>query len=550
MQQQQQQQSSPSGQRSQGAHGPKGWQTMGGLLTSKQMAAAAAASGSTGGGGGGGGVSGVLTGASRGAAAAAAAVLGGAAAAAAVAGGVGAIGTMGPGGGGAGGGAGLRLGYTVMSAAADDPRTLFAGELDPVQGLHSAQRIGVPKWCRAPTGQQGPCASMRLVSPCVPVPCQACLVSCFVHPCTTPYKTPPTVKRRNIQCRALTQPCPSVRTTTYGLLRRWLCPALPLGTADARLCSVDLERCRVVSEWLAAPAVRIDADDAVSAMCTLGGGGSGSGADGQWADGAVGGGSPEVVAAGLRSGRVMLLDRRCGVAAAAVRAHSGDVSCMASYGSHVLVTAGGDKQLRVWDLRRAGGGAGGSASSSFSAAGSGAGGGHGSGLYDGYDSRTGPWYGWDGSLPGGGVCGDALLGIVDAMSPLGVGAILYGNGTAVVRALDNSGTGTGGGGGPGPGITPAPPQPALLRGFSLPREGVMGLTVLRDCVLMTSGSSVGVLPLSLSAGGGWEGSGPSFARLRNGRGGREVAAITSLAVLPCCRLLVVAGDDGAVRICM
>lgn len=302
----------------------------------------------------------------------------------------------------------------------------------------------------------------------------------------------------------------------------------------------------MVSECLAAPAVRIDADDAVSAMCNLGGAG-GSGADGQGADGsAASSGSPEVVATGLRSGRVMLLDRRCGVTAAAVRAHSGDVSCMASYGSHVLVTAGGDKQLRVWDLRRAGGGAGGSASSSFSATS----GGSGSSMYDGYDSRTGPWYGWDGSLPGGGICGDALLGIVDAMSPLGVGTVLYGNGTAVVRSYDSSGTGAGGGGGAGPGITPAPPQPALLRGFSLPREGVMGLTVLRDCVLMTSGSSVGVLPLSLPAGGGWEGGGPSFARLRNGRGGREVAAITSLAVLPCCRLLVVAGDDGAVRICM
>ncbi|GIM16813.1 hypothetical protein Vretimale_19403, partial [Volvox reticuliferus] len=101
--------------------------------------------------------------------------------------------------------------------------------------------------------------------------------------------------------------------------------------------------------------------------------------------------------------------------------------------------------------------------------------------------------------------------------------------------------------------------PALLRSCLVPREGVQGLRVLRDCVLMTSGSSIGVMALpregvappaaSGSSGAASGASGPSFERLRNGRGGRESAAVTGLAVLPCCRLLVVAGDDGAVRIC-
>jgi hypothetical protein len=90
----------------------------------------------------------------------------------------------------------------------------------------------------------------------------------------------------------------------------------------------------------------------------------------------------------------------------------------------------------------------------------------------------------------------------------------------------------------------------------LPWSVAQGLRVLRDCVLMTSSSSIGVMPLpgeaadrasGSQAGGG--GGGPSFVRLRNGRGGRESAVVTGLAVLPCCRLLVVAGDDGALRIC-
>lgn len=80
---------------------------------------------------------------------------------------------------------------------------------------------------------------------------------------------------------------------------------------------------------------------------------------------------------------------------------------------------------------------------------------------------------------------------------------------------------------------------------------------------MTSGSSIGVLALRAEAasavaasattlpcsiGSGASG-GPSFTRLRNGRGGRESALITGLAALPCCRMLLAAGDDGAVRIC-
>ncbi|PNH04938.1 hypothetical protein TSOC_008856, partial [Tetrabaena socialis] len=308
------------------------------------------------------------------------------------------------------------------------------------------------------------------------------------------------------------------------------------GTADARLCALDLERRRVVSEWLAAPAVRqYDTDDAITALCTPAGagGGGGGGADGG-PYGSAGGGSaamwlaPECVAAGSRGGRVSVLDRRCGTAALSYRGHGGEVASMASYGSHCLVTAGGDRQLRLWDLRRCGGGAGGGGGGSGTAAGS---------VGAGYDVRTGPWAGWEGPRGGAGADGGELLwGLVDAMSPAGVGAAVYGGGGAAVY---------GGGAAPDVMLTappytsmPLPPPtagaaaaaaavgggvaaPALLRGFQTPREGVAGLRVLRDCVLMTSGNSVGVLPLAGGGGGGGGGGGPVFARLRNGRGGRD-----------------------------
>jgi WD repeat-containing protein 81 len=109
----------------------------------------------------------------------------------------------------------------------------------------------------------------------------------------------------------------------------------------------------------------------------------------------------------------------------------------------------------------------------------------------------------------------------------------------------------------GGGVAP----PGLLRSLPLPREGAQGLRVLRDCLLMTSGASVGVLalpggglgadawPAVSSPGAAGGGGGIAWARLRNARGGRESAAVTGLAALPCCRLLLVSGEDGVVRVC-
>ncbi|KAG2487022.1 hypothetical protein HYH03_014392 [Edaphochlamys debaryana] len=316
------------------------------------------------------------------------------------------------------------------------------------------------------------------------------------------------------------------------------------GTADARLCCLDLERGRVVAEWLAAPSVRHDDGDAVTSLATPASGG-GSADGGGVAAAAAPWLAAEVVAVGSRAGRIVVLDRRCGTAVVSYRAHGGEISSMASYGSHGLVTSGSDRLLRIWDLRRCGGS---TASAASTAAAAAAAASHTVG--SGYEGRTGPWSGWEGprGLSWGG--GDGLWGIVDAMSPAGVGAaVLYGADLAL-------------GGGPEVVLPPPPPgpaavavtpqgvaAPALLRGFALPKEGAQGLRVLRDCVLMTSGSSVGVLSLSDAGGSGSGGGGPSFARLRNGKGGREGAAITGLAVLPCCRLLVTAGEDGVVRIC-
>ena len=387
------------------------------------------------------------------------------------------------------------------------------------------------------------------------------------------------------------------------------CGTLYAGTADARVCVLDVERRRVVSEWLAAPVVRqYDPDDAITALCAPGGdagggaagGGGGAGLAAPWL-------SPEVLAAGSRGGRVMVLDRRCGTAAMAFRAHggggsgvgvgvavggvgvggggggggSGDVASMAMFGSHVLVTAGGaDRTLRLWDLRRTGAGGSSSSGSSTSAGHGHGGGGGGSGgaslglVGSGYEERLGPWAGWEGPRCGGGA--ELLSGVADALSPAGIGAVLL----AAASAADI---------GPELLVLPPPPPPALaaplggasafaaagggvaapalLRSFPLPREGASGLRVLRDCLLMTSGASVGVMSLAAAVGaeaggaagsvvagagagaGTGAGAGPGFARLRNGRGGRESAGITGLGVLPCCRLLVVAGDDGAVRIC-
>ncbi|EFJ45702.1 hypothetical protein VOLCADRAFT_93838, partial [Volvox carteri f. nagariensis] len=344
------------------------------------------------------------------------------------------------------------------------------------------------------------------------------------------------------------------------------------GTADARVCALDLECRRVVAEWLAAPAIRHDSEDAVTALCTPGGG-----ADTAAATFGAGwpAAHPEVVAAGSRAGRVVVLDRRCGTAAAAFRAHGGEVTSLASSGDFTLITAGADKQLRLWDLRRcaalgSGGGGGSAGASTWTTCTTGS----------GYDSRTGPWSGWQGPRGCGGAGGAAaepFRGILDAMSPVAVGAAvsggdgLYGGGMAPGGALDvtfptqalapgaaaavASSMLTGVAGPPQLQLQQHPQQhvawlgvaaPALLRSYPLPRECVQGLRVLRDCVLMTSGSSIGVMALpgeAAAAGGG--GGGPSFVRLRNGRGGRESAAVTGLAVLPCSRLLVVAGDDGA-----
>ncbi|KXZ45563.1 hypothetical protein GPECTOR_53g149 [Gonium pectorale] len=246
------------------------------------------------------------------------------------------------------------------------------------------------------------------------------------------------------------------------------------GTADARLCMLDIERGRVVAEWLAAPAVRIDPDDAISALCTPGGGSdvAGGGLAGSLpaATPASSLFSPEVVVAGSRGGRVVVLDRRCGTAASAFRAHSGEVTAMASYGSHVVLTAGADKLLRVWDLRRCGAGGGG-----LSGGVAGAGGLTGV-VGTGYSSRTGPWSGWQGPRGGAGAGGDSLWGVADALSPVGVGVALYGNDTWY-----------GNGGAPGFVLPAASPSfasgqptagvapPSLLRSHPLPREGVQGL---------------------------------------------------------------------------
>ncbi|GIM16812.1 hypothetical protein Vretimale_19387, partial [Volvox reticuliferus] len=177
---------------------------------------------------------------------------------------------------------------------------------------------------------------------------------------------------------------------------------LYVGTADARVCAIDLGRGSVVADWLASAAVRHDADDAVTTMCVPGGGVDASPGFG-WSAQPSSWLCPEVVAAGSRGGRVVLLDRRCGTAAAAFRAHGGEVTSMASSGNYNLISAGGDRQLRFWDLRRctsssasctasspgASGGAGGATAACYAGA-----------VGMGYDSRTGPWEGWQGPRGG------------------------------------------------------------------------------------------------------------------------------------------------------
>ncbi|GIL93182.1 hypothetical protein Vretifemale_20577, partial [Volvox reticuliferus] len=284
---------------------------------------------------------------------------------------------------------------------------------------------------------------------------------------------------------------------------------------------IDLGRGSVVADWLASAAVRHDADDAVTTMCVPGGGVDASPGFG-WSAQPSSWLCPEVVAAGSRGGRVVLLDRRCGTAAAAFRAHGGEVTSMASSGNYNLISAGGDRQLRFWDLRRctsssasctasspgASGGAGGATAACYAGA-----------VGMGYDSRTGPWEGWQGPRGGSNGAGrEPCCDILDAMSPVAVGAAvhrgegLYGLGVGVragvldvtlpLQALGSAST--------GPAMAQQQQQyqqyqqqpvgvgvaaPALLRSCLVPREGVQGLRVLRDCVLMTSGSSIGVMAL-------------------------------------------------------
>eukprot|EP00798_Chlamydomonas_sp_ICE-L_P029717 gene29717-5152_t len=279
------------------------------------------------------------------------------------------------------------------------------------------------------------------------------------------------------------------------------------GTHDGRLCYLDCAAggC-VVSEWLASPSLRYEPEQAVTALSQAGNpcpstGGAmrpgGPGSDGGW------------VAVGNRTGSVLVMDRRCGTSVFSWRAHDMEVTSLASHTSHSLLSTSRDRHLKVWDLRKSGGPSFSRSSSAASLGASSA-----QSLHQNF------------SIPDNEFSTFAHL---EAGSD---------------EASNSFGTF---------GMAPSS-APLLSHRHTGPREGLYGLTVHNGSVLLYSGPNLGVVSLtgsgqSMPDGNSSATSACAFTRVRNARGGRDSAVITSIGLLPCCKLLVLGNEDGLVKIC-
>lgn len=110
------------------------------------------------------------------------------------------------------------------------------------------------------------------------------------------------------------------------------------GTADARLCMLDVNRHTVVADWMCGTSLRYDGDESVVAVCANGVGIGGEAGIGS-RYGAGGRHGIHWVAAGNRHGQLVLVDSRCGVLLAVWQAHELEITSLAAVSPALLVSA-------------------------------------------------------------------------------------------------------------------------------------------------------------------------------------------------------------------
>ena len=327
------------------------------------------------------------------------------------------------------------------------------------------------------------------------------------------------------------------------------------GTADARLCCLDLETGRLVGDDFVLPGYGSHLFGAAAAGAAGDGAAPGATAPAAAAAAAGGGGDPlrgvvkaaaawpaaGLAVAGANGGWLSLVDFRAGGAAGAGvvagwQAHAGAVTCVAPAdggagggGPPLLVTASHDRALRVWDLRAATSG--------------------GSGSFGGGACQHPGPSGWrplrelfshdiaaphpdwgDGGGGGGGVALSALCG-----GALASGRPLQPAATWRCRPGGSGGSGSGGASGGGGGVDGF----AVCRGAVVCHSrGLLGLATLPQLAAGAGGTTVAPMQWTAIRG------------RRGGGGGREaVGDIVGAALLPVSRLLVVGSEDGCLRIC-